>query len=228
MSKRASWFPVPSRWQRAAGPGGQGRLLGGGGTAAGATSAGRGSGGQREQHVQRPRGRTEPGASAGPPAPSGVSERGAGRRRRGAPGPRAGPCGPREDLGFIQGAPGRPRGPSAGAGLPRLPTLVPLPVCGCHPLPPPLGARRWSGGSRGAQSPQPPGLRPPGRRPLCPHLRHRGAGQSAANHGMFPRAPGPGMSAGRGAGRGAPRKGSGRRSEPGQGVGRAGGTNAPT
>ena len=39
------------------------------------------------------------------------------------------------------------------------------------------------------------GPRPPGRRPLCPHLRHRGAGQSAANHGMFPGAPGPGMSA---------------------------------
>lgn len=35
-----------------------------------------------------------------------------------------------------------------------------------------------------------PSPRPPGRRPLCPHLRLRGAGQSAANHGMFPRAPG--------------------------------------
>lgn len=34
-----------------------------------------------------------------------------------------------------------------------------------------------------------PSPRPPGRRPLCPHLRLRGAGQSAANHGMFPGAP---------------------------------------
>lgn len=42
-----------------------------------------------------------------------------------------------------------------------------------------------------------PSPRPPGRRPLCPHLRLRGAGQSAANHGMFPRAPG-GMLGGRG------------------------------
>lgn len=33
-----------------------------------------------------------------------------------------------------------------------------------------------------------PSPRQPGRRPLCPHLRLRGAGQSAANHGMFPRA----------------------------------------
>lgn len=101
----------------------------------------------------------------------------------------AGLVGLGEGLGFIHRALGSPgRALSRGGPPPSAhPSVLPATSPTVRPA---LG---WGVG--GCTVSPAPSLRPPSRRPLCPHLRLRGAGQSAANHGMFPGAPGPGMSA---------------------------------
>lgn len=108
------------------------------------------------------------------------------------------------------------REPWEGSKQGRASPTCPSVSAACH-LPRVRPALGWGAG--GCTVSPVPSLRPPGRRPLCPHLRLRGAGQSAANHGMFPGAPGPGMSA---AGReraGAPERRVGETQEAGPGWG---------